>query len=766
MVHPLIYDIEPVVSYTVGANPRTIFPVPYLFFANSDLIVTVSGVVKVLNTDYTVSGALIAGGGGVRFVTAITNAVVLIVRELPLERVVDFPLSGPFDIDGLNTQLDKIIALIQQINTDNPWTPPDQVNNTAISISSHAVASTITVDSNVVSVRTSGYNDPGDGGGALYKRVSAQPTHSGWLQTANSIYFEIAEVAVNVLQFGARASGNNDTNALQAAIHYVTSSTDLGAARKLRVPGPATYLYTNLIVDGILEIEGDGPHVTVLKVMNGGDGRYGLAQTEFTSNAGFTAPPMILRNLTLDGGSLVDNVLVVYGYDCLVENCFIFGCKPGTGANLLITGAGIDGVTTGGGGSGNIIRNNYIGYATDTALYQINVVDPLLKMADLMLIDNTLQTAVVGLNIPQASGWAAGWTISRNHFFLCSTYDFVVHRTGLSTNFSENYVEGRAKIIAGNSAGKNNKFSNNTINGQLDVAFAPDAPGDVMLFHSSENTFGSGAFIKSLATHSQERIFSRGDTFDVALPYQWNGGAANVGWIVAQESYNASTGRRMNGASQGSLDNNAFLKGVYVDDARAIGIDASVTSVYRPDGATSFLSADSTTSAIDGDTITGRTANKVTTLFSATAAGFTARGTNTNDSAAALFVGEFAESEILIGSAVSATSGAALNVTSISLTAGDWNVWGNVATSPAGGTTTSQFYGAINTTSATLPTAPGKGAYASIAASVAAGVGVLLPVGTRRLSLNATTTVYMVANATFAVSTMGIYGYIGARRMR
>lgn len=142
-------------------------------------------------------------------------------------------------------------------------------------------------------------------------------------------------------------------------------------------------------------------------------------------------------------------------------------------------------------------------------------------------------------------------------------------------------------------------------------------------------------------------------------------------------------------------------------------------------------------------------------------------GTGTNDDAAAGIVGELIESEITQGSAVSLTTGTTANVTSISLTAGDWDVWGSVWFNPAATTTITRYSGAISSSSATLPTAPGSGAYfvkqqASLAPNVQEG----FPVGMRRISLSGTTTIYLVARATFADSTLSAYGYIGARRRR
>jgi hypothetical protein len=140
--------------------------------------------------------------------------------------------------------------------------------------------------------------------------------------------------------------------------------------------------------------------------------------------------------------------------------------------------------------------------------------------------------------------------------------------------------------------------------------------------------------------------------------------------------------------------------------------------------------------------------------------------TATNDNATAGHVGELIESEVLVASAVALTTGTAANVTSISLTAGDWDVWGNVATNPNGATTQTAIEAAISTTSATLPTRPGKGAFTQLFVTFQAGISIIVPTGTTRLSLASTTTVYLVALSNFGVSTNAAYGYIGARRRR
>ncbi|HTD72147.1 MAG TPA: hypothetical protein VK652_01365, partial [Steroidobacteraceae bacterium] len=112
------------------------------------------------------------------------------------------------------------------------------------------------------------------------------------------------------------------------------------------------------------------------------------------------------------------------------------------------------------------------------------------------------------------------------------------------------------------------------------------------------------------------------------------------------------------------------------------------------------------------------------------------------------------------------TTATAANVTSISLTAGDWDVWGNVWFNPTTTANITIHQGAINTTTAALPTAPGAGAIFKnmLVAGQVPNVIFGGPVGMIRLSLAATTTVFLVAQATFTIAALGAYGYIGARR--
>lgn len=143
-------------------------------------------------------------------------------------------------------------------------------------------------------------------------------------------------------------------------------------------------------------------------------------------------------------------------------------------------------------------------------------------------------------------------------------------------------------------------------------------------------------------------------------------------------------------------------------------------------------------------------------------------GTTTNNDAAAGSVGQLIETIVLVGSAVAMTSTTSVTIASVSLTAGDWDVWGEFWTSPASGTITTKVQAAISLTNNTLPTAPATNTSLNILTGItSAGTeSITIPVASCRQSLSGTTTIYLVANTTFSVSTMGGYGKISARRRR
>jgi hypothetical protein len=143
--------------------------------------------------------------------------------------------------------------------------------------------------------------------------------------------------------------------------------------------------------------------------------------------------------------------------------------------------------------------------------------------------------------------------------------------------------------------------------------------------------------------------------------------------------------------------------------------------------------------------------------------GIPVQGTNTNDSAAAGYVGEVISSIVTTGSAISLTTNTSANITSISLTPGDWDISGFVGFVPAATTSVNDFAGSVDTTSATLSA---NGFRIFFPAFVPGSVNSRIPLPTLRHTVSATTTYYLVALANFTVSTMVAYGTVIARRAR
>jgi hypothetical protein len=143
-----------------------------------------------------------------------------------------------------------------------------------------------------------------------------------------------------------------------------------------------------------------------------------------------------------------------------------------------------------------------------------------------------------------------------------------------------------------------------------------------------------------------------------------------------------------------------------------------------------------------------------------------AAGVTDGSSAAAGRIGEVITASVDSGSAVSLTAGTAANITSISLTAGDWDVRGQCATAPAGSTIQTVTACAVNTTSATLPGGGNLTGYIYLPFTASAGQPVIAPTSVSRVNVSSTTTVFLVINSSFSTSTNTAYGVIVARRIR
>lgn len=106
---------NPRLSYN-GDAVSVAFTSPY-FLANADLKVYVGGVLKTLTTDYSVSGAGVASGGTVTFVSApaVGTGNVVILRDPDLLQQTKYPNNDPFPAAAHETALDKLTMIVQRL---------------------------------------------------------------------------------------------------------------------------------------------------------------------------------------------------------------------------------------------------------------------------------------------------------------------------------------------------------------------------------------------------------------------------------------------------------------------------------------------------------------------------------------------------------------------------------------------------------------------------------------------------------------------------
>ncbi len=118
MAHITIGTTTTIVSYTATAS-QTAFTIPFEFFNETDLKVYQNGTLKTLTTHYTITPVTtytggFKGGTMTLGTGATVNDVIVIELDISPSRDTDFPTTGGFNIDTLNTWIDKVIVIFKQ----------------------------------------------------------------------------------------------------------------------------------------------------------------------------------------------------------------------------------------------------------------------------------------------------------------------------------------------------------------------------------------------------------------------------------------------------------------------------------------------------------------------------------------------------------------------------------------------------------------------------------------------------------------------------
>ena len=145
------------------------------------------------------------------------------------------------------------------------------------------------------------------------------------------------------------------------------------------------------------------------------------------------------------------------------------------------------------------------------------------------------------------------------------------------------------------------------------------------------------------------------------------------------------------------------------------------------------------------------------------------QGTQTNDSPTAGKIGEVLRTNVLVGSAVSLSSGTAKTVASLALTGGDWDINGRIVFAPASGTIPTFLIASASDTTDTLPTTPPDYGYVQLQATLPANAAQVMAIGGFTLKVaSGGATYYLIGRATFSGGSNACtaYGVIEARRAR
>ena len=492
------------------------------------------------------------------------------------------------------------------------------------------------------------------------------------------------------------------------------------------------------------------------------------------------------------GGAFLGNVNVTQGYlhafgTNLSGNSNIF-TVGGVSTSALLYGEAITGSQTiASGGSGALIAL-YNPNMTKSSGYNIDMTN-----GGQLLLNGGLLSTVAGtanINLPTANTLATAHAISG---LIAGTGTGISCANGTTTyvvyGFNLAPISSYCTLVPGyqgptNFLGPTHSITT-TSGAQLTIQ--TDTTGAITVDSGTTGSvnLGTGAYAKSVvignttgATRITEQVGTLGYTLTTVGASPVTIAAANTTGAIAIGG-TAQTGTMTLGSSSGT--NTEIIAGgtgittLQLANAQvggSVSVGAAMTTGTISIGGTG---AQTGTIAI----APGTGAEAVTIATTATGVktvgiGNTVSGSKVNIAgeidgvaAGAGYIGQPLSSLIPSGSAVSLTTGTPANVTSIALTAGDWDVEGTVdyVASTASIAVSAVWESGINTTTAALPTDGTEVFYATPAVIATTSFKTSLVIPRKIINVSAGTTVYLVTEATFTAGTVTAYGSITARRV-
>ena len=339
--HIKMPDVTPLVRL-VADGIETIFDYPFPIFASEDLRVYIDGAEQA--SGFTISGAGNTNGGSVTFAAApAQNAIITLKRDLPIERLTDFLEGGDFSAASINTELDFLIATVQQV---------ERQNDTAIRYNDHETPGNLELPNlKTRKNKVLGFDGSGNPIAVSTSGTMAAPdfTATGTGAQTRTSSDKFGDI-ISIRDFGAVGDGlADDTLAIQqalaahdcvlvpAGVYLISSSISIAARKSLFGLGQQSVIKTTGNSFNAIEIP--GAQVTLQNIrIEGGDVAIKLFGKDGECTQNTVSDVQIIGCNT---GILLD------GYNDTVKPCYwnnfdrILIEQPLThGVHLTLSGAG------------------------------------------------------------------------------------------------------------------------------------------------------------------------------------------------------------------------------------------------------------------------------------------------------------------------------------------------------------------------------------------------------------------------------------------
>lgn len=330
--------------------------------------------------------------------------------------------------------------------------------------------------------------------------------------------------SVSVKDFGAVGDGlTDDTAAIQAAFN----------SEKFHIYFPeGTYKFSNLTVPNKrMTLFGDGHWRTQLLCASPVSTDYGIASAAYVNNLTTGNEPVTIRELTINGDSLVDFPLVIYGYFSELRNSRVVNAKTG-GFAVKVTSNGISGSAC----STTLVENKIVDCTlTGNSGGAFTMVDTGAQCTDIMVRGNIIMGAVVMRSM-------AGHCVTDNHFYLGTV---TLNRLSVGTVISNNYFEN--SLVLDDFIDEVVGLVGNRFVERVSVNFG--SSGKTCVFDGCLWQGSADLFHNFFA--SDKRAIVNGGGFESGTPVVFSNGSS-TGWVSFSRVWNHATATFWTGSRQAS----------------------------------------------------------------------------------------------------------------------------------------------------------------------------------------------------------------------